>query len=484
MRRACNKVMTDLDSVCWRPDFPAVAETLLQNFDALTRLSELDPRQRPLSRPMRLPLGPRATCGAPPPPSSPPACAPPIPARLVRANLHARPALGTRGRHRYPLTRPPRAWSRRARRRPPWPRAAERVLGRSHRRSPRGRHRPAAPSAADASPAGRPPGARRARPGRRGRGRGAGAQPRDRDDLLLVLLSGGASALLPAPVAGVTLADKAALTRQLLRAGATIRRAQHGAEAPVAPEGRRPGARGRRRRAWPAWSLSDVVGDDLVHHRLRADRAGPHDLRRRPRRAAAPRPARAGAGRRCARHLEAGARGERPETPKPGDPALPPACTTRIIGSNRLSVEAAAREARRQGLRPVVLTTRLEGEAREVARVLVAVLRECVEAGRPARAAGVPARGRRDDGDRARRGRGRPQPGAGGGRGRGRWPGFPCPPWWPRWPPTASTGSERAAGGVADDRSLARARAPGPGARRPPSSKRATPGRFWARWAT
>jgi hydroxypyruvate reductase len=53
------------------------------------------------------------------------------------------------------------------------------------------------------------------------------------------------------------------------------------------------------------------------------------------------------------------------------------------VGSNRLSVEAAAREARRQGLRPLVLTTRLEGEAREAARVLVAALRECVEAGRP-----------------------------------------------------------------------------------------------------
>jgi hydroxypyruvate reductase len=50
-----------------------------------------------------------------------------------------------------------------------------------------------------------------------------------------------------------------------------------------------------------------------------------------------------------------------------------------------LSVEAAAREARRQRLRSLVLTTRLEGEAREVARVLVAELRECVEAGRPAR---------------------------------------------------------------------------------------------------
>jgi hydroxypyruvate reductase len=56
---------------------------------------------------------------------------------------------------------------------------------------------------------------------------------------------------------------------------------------------------------------------------------------------------------------------------------------TRIVGSNRLSVEAAAREARRQGLRPLVLTTRLEGEAREAARVLVAVLRECVESARP-----------------------------------------------------------------------------------------------------
>ena len=43
--RACSKLMTDLERVCWREDFPAVAETLLQSFDALTRLSELDPRR-------------------------------------------------------------------------------------------------------------------------------------------------------------------------------------------------------------------------------------------------------------------------------------------------------------------------------------------------------------------------------------------------------------------------------------------------------
>jgi len=44
--RVCRKLVTDLDHVCWSVHFPAVAETLLRNFDALTHLSELDPRQR------------------------------------------------------------------------------------------------------------------------------------------------------------------------------------------------------------------------------------------------------------------------------------------------------------------------------------------------------------------------------------------------------------------------------------------------------
>lgn len=37
--------LSDLDRVCWRADFPAMAETLLQSFDALSRLSQIDPRQ-------------------------------------------------------------------------------------------------------------------------------------------------------------------------------------------------------------------------------------------------------------------------------------------------------------------------------------------------------------------------------------------------------------------------------------------------------
>jgi hydroxypyruvate reductase len=197
-------------------------------------------------------------------------------------------------------------------------------------------------------------------------------------DLLLVLLSGGASALLPAPVAGVSLADKAALTGLLLRAGATI--AEINA---VRKHLSRLKGGGLARAAGGArvacLVLSDVVGDDLATIGSGPTAPDPTTyagalevLRRRGLLDTAPESVR--------RHLEEGARGERPETPKPGDPLFRRVATT-IVGSNRLSVAAAAREARRQGFRPVVLTTRLEGEAREVARVLVAVLRDCVEGG-------------------------------------------------------------------------------------------------------
>jgi hydroxypyruvate reductase len=83
------------------------------------------------------------------------------------------------------------------------------------------------------------------------------------------------------------------------------------------------------------------------------------------------------------RYLGAGARGRVPDTPKPGH-RLFRRVKAHVIGSNRLSLEAAAREARRRGFRPLILTARLEGEAREVARALVAILRECIASGRPA----------------------------------------------------------------------------------------------------
>jgi hydroxypyruvate reductase len=200
-------------------------------------------------------------------------------------------------------------------------------------------------------------------------------------DVLVVLLSGGASALLPAPVPGVSLEDKATLTRLLLHAGAPI-----GEINTVRKHLSRLKGGGLARAASRArvacLVLSDVVGDDrstIASGPTVPDPTTYADalevLRRRGLLDVAPAPIR--------RHLEAGVRGERPETPKPDD-ALFRRVATHIVGSNRLTVEAAARRARRLGLRSVVLTTRLEGEAREAARVLVAVLRECVEEGRPA----------------------------------------------------------------------------------------------------
>ncbi len=278
-----------------------------------------------------------------------------------------------------------------------------------------------------------------------------------RDDLLLVLLSGGASALLPAPAEGVTLEDKARTTALLLRAGATI----HEMNAVRKHLSRLKGG-GLARAAAPArvltLVLSDVVGDDLStiasgptapDPSTFADALGA--LRRRGVLDDVPGAVRA--------RLEAGAAGGVPETAKPGEPAFR-RVATRIVGSNRLSVEAAARESRRLGLRPLVLTTRLEGEAREAARVLVAVLRECVESGRPAAppvcllAGGETTVTVRGDG---RGGRNQELAVAAAPA----LDGFPVPAVVASLATDGVDGASDAAGGIADDTSVARAAALG-----------------------
>jgi glycerate 2-kinase len=201
------------------------------------------------------------------------------------------------------------------------------------------------------------------------------------DDLVLVLLSGGASALLPAPVDGLTLEGKSAVTSLLMRAGAGISELNT-----VRKHLSRLKGGGLARAAAPARMavlvLSDVVGDDLSTIASGPTVPDPTTFADALR-IVTERGLRDSIPAAALRHLEAGARGEVAETPKAGDRIFR-RVRTRIAGSNRLSVAAAVREARRQGLRPVVLTTRLEGEAREVARALVAVLRECVESGQPA----------------------------------------------------------------------------------------------------
>jgi glycerate 2-kinase len=274
-----------------------------------------------------------------------------------------------------------------------------------------------------------------------------------RHDLLLVLLSGGASALLPSPAEGIALEEKAHTTTLLLRAGATI----HETNAVRKHLSRLKGG-GLARAAAPAsvvtLVLSDVVGDDLSTIASGPTVPDPTTfadalsvVRRLELLDDLPAPVR--------ERLLGGARGEVEETPKPGELAFR-RVATRIVGSNRLSVEAAAREARRQGLRPLVLTTRLEGEAREAARVLVSVLRECVESSRPA----APPVCLLAGGETTVTVRGNGQ----GGRNQElavaaaeRLDGFPVPAVVASLATDGIDGASDAAGGIADDTSVERA---------------------------
>ena len=200
------------------------------------------------------------------------------------------------------------------------------------------------------------------------------------DDLVLCLISGGGSALAPAPVPGVSLAEKQGVTRLLLEAGATINELNAVRKHLSALKG---GQLARAAAPAPvvALLLSDVIGDPLD-----VIASGP----------TAPDPTTFGdaldvldrfglRGRVAASvraHLEAGATGGVAETPKPGDPALR-GVTNRVIGNNGLVVDAARREAERLGFQSRVLTCRLEGEAREAAGVFAAVLREAAAFGQP-----------------------------------------------------------------------------------------------------
>ncbi len=199
-------------------------------------------------------------------------------------------------------------------------------------------------------------------------------------DLVIACISGGGSALLPLPAAGLGLAEKQEVTRQLLACGATIQEINAVRKHLSAVKG---GQFARAAAPAPvlACILSDVIGDPLD-----AIASGPtapdpttfaaalHVLDRYGLRAKVSAAARA--------HLEAGARGERPETPKPGDPIFA-RVTNLLVANSAQVVEAAEVAANRLGLRALVLSTTVDGETREVARVHAAIAREVRTFARP-----------------------------------------------------------------------------------------------------
>ena len=201
-------------------------------------------------------------------------------------------------------------------------------------------------------------------------------------DLVLCLISGGASALLPLPATPVTLAEKQEVTRLLLACGADIHEINAVRKHLSAIKGGQ-----LARLAWPAkveaLLVSDVIGDnpDVIGSGPAApdpstfleaaavlDRYGIRDK--------VPAAVRV--------RIEQGVAAAIDETPKPGDRLFARIRNT-VIGGNRLALAAAARHARQLGFRTLVLSSSIAGETREIARMHAAIAREVAESGRPAK---------------------------------------------------------------------------------------------------
>jgi hydroxypyruvate reductase len=199
------------------------------------------------------------------------------------------------------------------------------------------------------------------------------------DDLALCLVSGGGSALLALPAAGLTLEDKQAVSRALLRSGAAIDEMNCVRKHLSAVKG------GRLAAASPArvvtLMISDVPGDDpavIASGPTVADPTSFADARAILDKYTITEPPAVIA------HLRRAA----DETPKPGAASLARAEAV-MVATPQAALEAAAARARRHGVHPVILGDGIEGEAREVAKVFAGIAHQVVRHGQPAPAPAV-----------------------------------------------------------------------------------------------
>lgn len=199
-------------------------------------------------------------------------------------------------------------------------------------------------------------------------------------DLVLCLISGGGSALLVAPAEGITLQDKQEVTRLLLACGADIHEINT-----IRKHLSRAKGGGLARFAYPATVvsliLSDVIGDDLnviasgpavpdtstfddtrqvlEKYDIR-DKVPPSVLKR----------------------IDAGLKGDIEDTPKAGD-AVFQRCFSKLVGTNIQALKAAGSKAEELGYQTLILSSTVEGEARQVVKVLTAIAREIQGSGNP-----------------------------------------------------------------------------------------------------
>ena len=184
------------------------------------------------------------------------------------------------------------------------------------------------------------------------------------DDLVLCLISGGGSALLPLPAAGLSLADKQEINRALLKSGATISEMNCVRRHLSAIKGGRLAAACHPARLVNL-IISDVPGDDPVNIASGptvADASTCEDALAILRRYEISAPCH------VLDVLESG----RGESIKPGDPKLP-VIKTQLIATPQMALEAAAEVARQSGYSTHILGDSIEGEARDVGKVMAGI---------------------------------------------------------------------------------------------------------------
>jgi hydroxypyruvate reductase len=202
------------------------------------------------------------------------------------------------------------------------------------------------------------------------------AQGLTEDDLVICLVSGGGSSLLPVPGDGVTLEDKQAINRALLKSGATISEMNCVRRHLSGIKGGRLAAACHPARVVNLL-ISDVPGDlpaDVASGPTVADPTTCADALDLVRRYDITLPAAA------RRLLESGAG----ETFKPGDPRLA-RVETHLIATPQMALTAAADVAEKAGLRTLILGDSIEGEAREVGRVMAGIALQARHHAQPAR---------------------------------------------------------------------------------------------------
>lgn len=195
------------------------------------------------------------------------------------------------------------------------------------------------------------------------------------DDLVLFLVSGGGSALLSLPAPGLTLADKQAINKALLKSGANITEMNCVRKHLSAVKGGRLAAACAPAKV-VTLAISDIPGDDpavIASGPTVADATTFADAVAILEKYHITEP------KAVVEHLRAA----KEETPKPGDPRLAKT-ELHMVATPQMSLEAAAEIARKAGVTPVILGDAIEGEAREVAIVHAGIARQVRRHGQPA----------------------------------------------------------------------------------------------------